>query len=58
MATAPTIVETARQKLERLRVAARKLQYESWGNVEEMRQEALQVHEAYKDSRDRANELG
>jgi hypothetical protein len=58
MATAPVkILETAREKLERLRHAARKRTNESWGDEEKLREEALKVHDAFADARNRANQV-
>jgi hypothetical protein len=46
---------STKDKLDRFRALARERRHESWGNVEEMNQEDYQVHEAFREARDRAN---
>jgi hypothetical protein len=45
-----------REKLKALRLAARKRTHESWGDEEKLREEALRVHDAFANARDRANQ--
>lgn len=52
--TAPT--NTAKAKLQRLRALARERRVESRGDTKKMEQEDRTVFEAYRNSRDSANE--